>query len=173
MNIIIKAHHVEITDALKEYAQKKIDKVEHFFDQIQHVTINLNIEGTHSLNESQVASAIIKSSGAVITAKEKSPDMYSSIDLLIDKLVVQLKKYKEKLKKHKGNLPLSNILTKPTVVKKEQESIQRYVPKPMGPEDAVLILQEKHLNFLVFRDLKERVCVIYQTDSGEYELIET
>ena len=43
----------------------------------------------------------------------------------------------------------------------------------MGPEDAVLILEEKHLNFLVFRNLKERVCVIYQTDSGEYELIET
>ena len=68
MNVIIKSHHVEITDALKEYAQKKIDKVEHFFDQIQHITINLNIEGTHSLDESQVASAIIKSSGAVITA---------------------------------------------------------------------------------------------------------
>tara|TARA_Y100001968_G_scaffold265678_1_gene254933 strand:- start:103 stop:624 length:522 start_codon:yes stop_codon:yes gene_type:complete len=173
MNIIIKAHHIEITDALKEYAQKKIDKVEHFFDQIQHVTINLNIEGTHSLQESQVASAIIKSSGAVITAKEKSPDMYSSIDLLIDKLVVQLKKYKEKLKKHKGNLPLSNLSTKPPTVKKKEESIQRYIPKPMGPEDAVLILEEKHLNFLVFRDLKERVCVIYRTDSGEYELIET
>ena len=38
MNVIIKAHHVEITTALKEYAQKKIDKVEHFFDQIQHIT---------------------------------------------------------------------------------------------------------------------------------------
>ena len=173
MNVIIKSHHVEITNALKEYAQKKIDKVEHFFDQIQHITINLNIEGTHSLNESQVASAIIKSSGAVITAKEKSPDMYSSIDLLIDKLVVQLKKYKEKLKKHKGNLPLSNIPTKASNQKKETESIQHYIPKPMGTEDAVLILEEKHLNFLVFRDLKERVCVIYRTDSGEYELIET
>ena len=63
MNVIIKAHHVEITDALKEYAEKKIDKVNHFFDQIQHVTINLDIEGLHSNDQNQVASAVIKSSG--------------------------------------------------------------------------------------------------------------
>jgi len=174
MNVIIKAHHVEITDALKEYAEKKIDKVNHFFDQIQHVTINLDIEGLHSNDQNQVASAVIKSSGAVITAKESSPDMYSSIDLLMDKLVVQLKKYKEKLKKHKGNRPVSNVeRTLSTNEKESNEVIQRYIPKPMGFEDAVIALEENELSFLVFRDLKERVCVIYRTDNGEYELIET
>lgn len=173
MNIIIKAHHVEITDALKEYASKKMEKLEHFFQHIQKITINLNVESSSKEEDRQVASAIINSSGTIITGKESSQSMYSSIDILLDKLAIQLKKYKEKLKHHKGHMSSSTLIkNKPeqTQTKRRQD---RYIPKPMGSEDAVLILQDEKLDFLVFRDLKERVCVIYQEEDGEYSVIET
>ena len=69
MNVIIRSHHVEITKALKEYAEKKMVKLEHFFDHIQKITVNLNVESSSAEEDRQVASAIINSSGAVITAK--------------------------------------------------------------------------------------------------------
>jgi putative sigma-54 modulation protein len=174
MNIIIKAHHVEITDALKEYASKKMEKLEHFFQHIQKITINLNVESSSREEDRQVASAIINSSGTIITGKESSESMYSSIDMLLDKLSIQLKKYKEKLKHHKGHMSSSTVLksasekTKPT-----KKRLDRYIPKPMGSEDAVQILQDEKLDFLVFRNLKERVCVIYQEEDGEFSVIET
>ena len=174
MNIIIKAHHVEITDALKEYASKKMEKLEIFFSHIQKITINLNVESSSKEEDRQVASAIINSSGTIITGKESSESMYSSIDMLLDKLAIQLKKYKEKLKKHKGNKSSSSLF-KPVSedVKAPKKRQDRYIPKPMGSEDAVEILQEEKLDFLVFRNLKERVCVIYQEDDGEFAVIET
>tara|TARA_Y200000002_G_scaffold240665_1_gene198883 strand:+ start:203 stop:814 length:612 start_codon:yes stop_codon:yes gene_type:complete len=174
MNIIIKAHHVEITDALKEYASKKMEKLEHFFQHIQKITINLNIESSSKEEDRQVASAIINSSGTIITGKESSQSMYSSIDMLLDKLAIQLKKYKEKLRHHKGHMSSSTVIkSKPTQVSTTKKRQDRYIPKPMGSEDAVQILQDEKLDFLVFRDLKERVCVIYQEEDGEYSIIET
>tara|TARA_A100001015_G_C14846308_1_gene654605 strand:+ start:474 stop:998 length:525 start_codon:yes stop_codon:yes gene_type:complete len=174
MNIIIKAHHVEVTDSLKEYASKRMEKLEHFFQHIQKITINLNIESSSKEEDRQVASAIVNSSGTIITGKESSGNMYSSIDMLLDKLSIQLKKYKEKLRKHKGHLSSTTVLkSKSDVTPAPKINQDRYIPKPMGPEDAVQILQDEKLDFLVFRNLKERVCVIYQQEDGEFSVIET
>ena len=175
MNVIIRSHHVEITKALKEYAEKKMVKLEHFFDHIQKITVNLNVESSSAEEDRQVASAIINSSGAVITAKEASASMYSSIDMLLDKLAIQLKKYKEKLKNHKGRLPVYSAKSKINADKRSvlDQHYERYIPKPMGPEDAAQILQDEKLSFLVFRNLKERVCVIYPSENGQYGIIET
>lgn len=174
MNIIIKAHHVEITDALKEYASKKMEKLENFFSHIQKITINLNVESSSREEDRQVASAIINSSGTIITGKESSQSMYSSIDMLLDKLAIQLKKYKEKLKNHKGHMSSAKLVkTSNDDVKRTKKRQDRYIPKPMGSEDAVVILEEEKLDFLVFRNLKERVCVIYQEEDGEFSVIET
>ena len=52
-------------------------------------------------------------------------------------------------------------------------NVDRYIPKPMGPEDAVQILEDEKLDFLVFRILNERVCVIYQEEDGHYSVIDT
>ena len=177
MNIIVKAHHVEITKALKEYAEKKMEKLDHFFDMIHQVTVNLHIEKSSAEADRQVSSAIISLKGTVITAKEASADMYASIDLLLDKLSKQLKKYKEKMKTHKGqpsghDLLLSSKREKAEPVNRDDDD-KRYIPKPMGVEDAAEILADEKLDFLVFRDLKERICVIYPREDGQYGLITT
>ena len=177
MNVIVRSHHVRITEALKEYAKKKINKLEQFFGHIQQISVNLQINSSSASLDQQEASAMILCSGAVIKATQISEDMYSSIDLLYDKLAIQLKKYKEKIKKHKGNLPSNSYVEAPASNKKDvktvSKGVERYIPKPMGAEDAAEILSSEKLNFLVFRNLKEKICVIYRSDNDEFGLIET
>jgi len=179
MNITIKAQQVQITDALKKYASKKLEKLDKFYDQIQSITISLDVLSAANDNDSQQASATVFASGTLIRGKETSADMYASIDLLYEKLEKQLVKYKEKQKDHKKHASRISHHEKKTSSAPSSQDYEdslelHYVPKPIDPEDAVALLEERHINFIVFRDIEhERVCVVYPLDSGEYGLIET
>ena len=174
MQIIVKAHHVEITPALREYAEKKMEKLDVFFDHINKITVNLHVEAVSSESDRHVASALINMNGGVITAKEHSGSMYSSIDMLLDKLTIQLKRYKEKLKNHRGPSAKGALPTEatPSDTLSDTKHIPPYVKKPMEFEDAIQILESRHLSFLVYHNFHERVCVVYD-DDGCYRLIET
>ncbi len=123
MQLNIRGKGIELTESLKDYAQKKIHKVEHFFHNIQQIDIELEVDKIKEQVESQVAKATVWMSGKIVHATEASADMYASIDLLIDKLDKQVKKFKEKIVQEKRRESskekhiLHEILDKP-----EQES---------------------------------------------------
>ena len=177
MSIIVKSHHVEITGALKEYADKKFERLADTFDNVISSEVNLIIEATSAESDRNVSTAIIKTNAGTVTAREHSDNMYSSLDLLYEKCRKQLKKIKEKQKHHKGHVSsdgheLSSSKSARSN-KNETEEKQRYIPKPIGVEDAEEILKDENLNFLVFRNLKEKICVIYKTENGGSDIIHT
>lgn len=102
MNVNVHGRHIEITDAIQEYAKKKATKIEKFFERIGDVQMILDVEG-----DSHVAEMIVKVlKGPTLIGVVSKGDMYASIDLVVDKLERQLTKYKEKLhsrKRRKGN----------------------------------------------------------------------
>lgn len=180
MLLTIRAHHVSVTAALKEYAQKKMEKLEKFFTNIQEIIIELDVIDSADSNHSQIAMATVFASGTTIRAKEASKDLYASLDLLFDKVEGQLKKYKDKLKDHKGrgdkrNFQSFSIQEPPKHAEKNHrhELKPRYVSKPMYAEDAAYTLDVEHLDFLVFRNADtDQINVIYPLASGDYGLIE-
>ena len=95
MQINLTGHHVEITDALREYVNTKFAKLERHFDHITNVHVILNVEKLR-----QKAEATVHLSGAEVFATSEHEDMYAAIDGLIDKLDRQVVKHKEKLKRH-------------------------------------------------------------------------
>lgn len=102
MNITVHGRHLEITNAIQEYAKKKASKVERFFERIGDVQMILDVEG-----DNHVAEMIVSvTKGPTLIGVVAKGDMYASIDLVVDKLERQLTKYKEKLysrKKRKSN----------------------------------------------------------------------
>jgi|GEM_PF-306764 len=193
MKVTVKTHHVAITKALKSHAEKKLEKLFKFFNNVQSITVELNVIETADENKRQEASAIIHASGTTIKAKSTSKDMYASIDTLYDKAEVQLKKYKEKLRNHKKPGAKRDVVepvaSKPSVkgkgtkkaVNDEAKRIIRaskqkslFVPKPLHPEDAAALLEDKALSFLVFRNSHtDAINVIYPDGKGQFALIET
>jgi putative sigma-54 modulation protein len=91
MQMLISGHHVEVTAALKDYVNTKLEKVERHFDHITSLKVILSID-----NLIQKAEATIHIAGAELFANAESPDMYAAIDLLTDKLDRQILKHKEK-----------------------------------------------------------------------------
>ncbi len=98
MQLNISGHHVEVTDALRNYTSEKLSKLERHFDHITNVHVVLSVE-----KFKQRAEATMHVSGAELFADADSDDMYAAIDALTDKLDRQILKHKEKLvSRHHG-----------------------------------------------------------------------
>ena len=96
MRITVKGRNIEITDAIRAYAEEKIGKVVNHYDQIQSIDIVLNVIKNPSVSQSHTAEVICKFVSGSVKAEESAETMYASIDLVADKINRQVKKFKEK-----------------------------------------------------------------------------
>ncbi|HZV62503.1 MAG TPA: ribosome-associated translation inhibitor RaiA [Methylophilaceae bacterium] len=95
MNLQLTGHHLEITPALKDYVQTKLTRVSNHFDHVIDVRVTMSVEKLV-----QRAEATLHVPGQDLHVECEDENMYSAIDLLIDKLDRQVLKYKEKLVDH-------------------------------------------------------------------------
>jgi len=98
MQLNLTGHHVEITDALRQYVQKKLERVERHFDKVNNTHVILSVD-----NVRHKAEATINMSGNNIFAESTEDDMYAAIDGLMDKLDRQVSKHKQKITNHHHN----------------------------------------------------------------------
>lgn len=96
MRITVKGRNIEITDAIRAYAEEKIGKVMNHYDQIQSIDVVLNVIKNPSVSQSHTAEVLCKFVSGSVKAEESAESMYASIDLVSDKLSRQVKKFKEK-----------------------------------------------------------------------------
>ncbi len=180
MNVVVRTHHVDITPALREYAEKKMEKMTKFFENLQEIIVELNINETVKEESRQIASAVIKVPGKILRAQEVSSNLYKSIDAIYDKMEIQLKKYKGKLKVHqKENQKLSKkieifpISKKAVKIQKSPKTTKLFHQKPLNPEEAAEMMSLEKQSFLMFRNAKtEEINVIYPISVGNYGLLE-
>ncbi len=95
MQLNLTGHHIDLTDALRAYAEEKLGKLERFFDKVGNVHVVLSVEKNR-----QKAEATMHVNGADLFANAEDENMYAAIDALSDKLHRQLKKHKEKTTSH-------------------------------------------------------------------------
>ena len=95
MQININGQHVDLTDSMQDYVNEKFQKLERFFDHINSVHVVLKVEKLR-----QIAEATLHVNQGEIHASSDDENMYAAIDSLVDKLVRQLNKHKEKLNAH-------------------------------------------------------------------------
>ena len=91
MQIQLTGHKVEITPALREFTNNKLERIKRFSDHITSIHVTFDVEKVR-----QIAEAKINLHGSEIHARSESENMYTAIDMLVDKLMRQLTKHKEK-----------------------------------------------------------------------------
>lgn len=96
MRINVKGRNIEVTDAIRSYAEEKIGKVVNHYDQIQSIEVVLNVIKNPSVAENHTAEVICKFTSGSVQAEENATSMYASIDLVADKLNRQVQKFKDK-----------------------------------------------------------------------------
>lgn len=174
----VRGENIEVTQAIRDYAIKKISKLEKYFDD-QEVTAHVNLK-VYSDKTAKVE-VTVPFSFLTLRAEETSPDLYGSIDLVVDKLERQVRKYKTKINR-KSREKASEVLIASIPGEEtsdEDEGIQivrtkRFALKPMDSEEAVLQMNMLGHNFFVFEDAETGgINIVYQRKDQKYGLIET
>ncbi len=175
MRLQVKGKNVELSPTLRDYAQKKLGKLEKHLNDSARVELELAAERNPSIGASQIAEATVWTKGPVLRARESSHDMKASIDLLVDKLERQAQRLRDKRKRgpardhgHAAGPAAPAAPEEPLVVKTKQFAV-----KPMSAEEAVLQLELIGHDFFVFQNAETNdVNVLYRRRDGNYGLIE-
>ena len=174
MQVSVIGRHIEVTDALKQYATEKFSRLDKYLPKAVQAVITLAVvKKVH-----HIAEAVIKSNGVLIQASEETGEMYSAIDLLVEKIESRVRRYKEKLvdHKHHGAKPESPAGTQashpedriPQIIK-----TKRFDLKPMQPEEAVMQMELLDKDFFIFSNIGSgQINVIYKRKDGNVGLIE-
>ena len=96
MRLQVKGKNVEVTPSIREYAERKLAKLERRLAEQTQVEVELSEQRNPSIAASQVAEATVFTKGPTLRVREASPDMRASIDQLVDKLERQVKRYRER-----------------------------------------------------------------------------
>lgn len=182
MELVITGHHVEVTDALRDYAEKKLGKVTRNVDGVNKTQVELSVNKNPSVADNQIVEVTLFAKGTVIRAEESSESMYASIDLVADKIERQIRRYRQKLNghdRHHRQKTSTSIAAEPMTAETETE-IQREIVRSkafpvvaMAPDDAAAQMDLLGHNFFMFiNQFTNQVNVIYHRKDGNYGLIE-
>lgn len=174
MNIIVKGKNIEITPDIKDHVTEKISKILRYFNQAISIDVELLVEKNPSIKANNIAEVTLKTKGATIRVKEASSNIYSAINLIVDKLERQVKKHKNRLidSAQKPNLHTTHELITGGKKKARIVKIKSFEFIPMTPEEAVEQLELLDHSFYIFRNSEtDQVNVIYKRKDGNFGLI--
>ncbi|GCD08569.1 ribosome hibernation-promoting factor, HPF/YfiA family [Clostridium tagluense] len=175
MKVRIIGKNIEITEALKNIMEKKISRFDKYFNPDVEAQITLGVHKNRHTIE-----VTIPFNEVVLRAEEENEDMYTSLDLVVDKLEGQIRKHKTKLeKRNRGTslkfkgIPLYSSSQEEEDMDPKIVKTKKFAFKPMSAEEAVLQMElVGHSFFVYMSDETSEVHVVYKRKDGNYGLIE-
>jgi len=177
MHLTVTFRHLDSNEQLREYVKDKIMRIKKYLDYPVEAQVVLSAEKFR-----KIAEVTLWTNGYTINCQEETGDMFSSIDMVMDKLERQIKKFKDKIHRFKPGPEVQTTRLKLDVISSESleeerepriVKTKRFSAKPMSLEEAVLQLELLNNNFLVYIDAQtQNVNVLYKRKDGDYGLIE-
>lgn len=193
--VTVTGRHVQVTDAMKQYAIDKISKIERYNDRIIDVQITMDI-----IKLDHIVDIVMKVNHTLIKSHAATNDMYASVNIACQKLERQLRRYKKRLTDHHA-APLEMVDLQVNVIRPHrmddleeindqiEEENQRQIEEEMKPheivgrevtslktlseEDAVMKMELSGDAFLIFRhEVDRKLRIIYRRNDGDYGVIE-
>lgn len=192
-NIKITGRHIEITDAMRDYALEKVSKIERFMNRIIDITVIMDIQKLEHRVEIICIAGNIK-----ITSQANSIDMYASIDKATAKLEAQIRRYKDKINDHhakEGAISEMEVIILPRPIYEDELDLEEdgfetqdgedaFHPHEIVEEEKILLKTLNHVeavmkmelsrdHFLIFLDEEDhlKMKVIYRRQDGHYGLV--
>ena len=166
--------NIDSSDTLKSYVQDKLDRFDRLLDNPAEANVVLSVEKFRHMAEINIIGDRL-----TINGKEETVDMYSAIDMVLDKLEKQIKKSKEKIRERRSNAKSrSKEILENEMSGAEDDSeihirIKNIDYKPMDVEEAAMQLDLLDDNFLVFTNARsDQVNVLYRRKDGHFGLIQ-
>ena len=177
----IRGENIEVTPAIREYVEAKVEKVERYFNEDVNATANVNLK---VYNDKQTKVEVtIPMKNVTLRAEERNNDMYAAVDLIVDKLERQIRKHKTKVnrkfrEREGAGVYFANVTKNGAEVEQEEEfqivRTKQFDLKPMDQEEAILQMNMLGHDFYIYTDAEsDATNIVYKRKDGKYGLIET
>jgi putative sigma-54 modulation protein len=184
MQILITGRNLEITNDIRDYVEKKVGKAETFLDGIIEANVVLDLQGHR-----YIAEVTLMARRVTFHAQSETGNIFASIDDVVDKIDIQTRRYKERVKdrRHRASqleaalqLSKADEVDEVDVLEDEEESApqivrvaEKFASKPMTAEEAAMQLELSQNEFLMFLNSEtDQINVVYRRRSGDYGWIE-
>ena len=175
--------NLEITDAIREYVEKKLSRLDRYQNGELMAKVVLSLAGSPHVEKRAKAEVQLDLPGGLLRVEEEDQDLYAAIDRMVDRLETQLKRYKERRfvgRRHAYQGPPPPEVRDMEALRKPEEEegprivrVKRFEMRPMDPEEAVFQMEALGHDFFVFRNAKtDEINVVYRRKDGNYGLIE-
>lgn len=188
MQVQVRGKGVVITDALRDYANRKVNKLSNHFHNLQSAIVTQTIQGQTQKVEVQLECG----DGLKVRCEERGDDLYSAVDRVVDKLERQMQKYKNRAHRSNGHAAhhhhyghhgeVASLRTAPVEIDgmEEVEPVtgrivrhKNFGIKPLGPSEAVEQMELLSHDFFVFENAQTgEVNVLYRREDGNYGILE-
>ena len=175
MKLNIRGDKLEITDAIRDYVEDKLGRLDKYFkDSNINANVLLKVKGNR-----QIIEVTVPTDKYILRSEEENNDLYAAIDLVVDKLEGQIRKNKTKLKKQNIDNKYKDFNFDYELEEDEENNDvivkhKEIEMKPMDSEEAILEMELLGHSFFVYKDVDTgNVNVLYKRKDGNYGLIET
>lgn len=175
MKITLRGKNIEITEAIEEKVSEKLSKLDKYFIVSENVEAKVLVR---TYPYGQKIEVTIPTEYVLLRAEVVDQDLYNAIDLVIDKLEGQIRKYKTRLNRKSKDNKLAFNLASIEPLEEEEEDVlvktKTITPKPMDMEEAIMQMELIGHSFFVYRDAEsDSISIVYRRNDGDYGLIET
>ena len=175
MKITLRGKNIEITEAIEEKVSEKLSKLDKYFIVSENVEAKVLVR---TYPYGQKIEVTIPTEYVLLRAEVVDQDLYNAIDLVIDKLEGQIRKYKTRLNRKSKDNKLAFNLASIEPLEEEEEDVlvktKTITQKPMDMEEAIMQMELIGHSFFVFRDTEtDAISIVYRRNDGDYGLIET
>lgn len=181
MNIIMSGKQMDLTDGIKHAIEEKLGRLDFYL----HPETDVKVTVSAKKARQKVEVTIFPINGPIIRAEDIEENLYAAIDIVYDKLNIQLRKYKKRLQdRHKLNESIRFDAVE-DIEEIDQSSSEdnldiviertkKFGVKPMSPEEAVLQMDLLEHDFYMFRNSESNgISIVYRRKNGGYGLIES
>ncbi|MCU0614773.1 MAG: ribosome-associated translation inhibitor RaiA [Desulfobacterales bacterium] len=171
MHTSVTFKNIDPSDNLRTYAEEKLDRFDRFLDSPAEANVVLSVEKFRHIAEINVIGRKLN-----IVGKEETNDMYSAIDMVLDKIGKQLKKNKEKIRDRRGGAKIGEFAAENINLEeagRKRVMVKNIEYKPMDVDEAIMQMDLVTDNFLVFSNAKtDQINVLYRRKDGNLGLIQ-
>lgn len=174
MKFNVRGNKEVLSDSVRAYVESKVGKLNKYFENPDEITANVVVK---VIGISQIVEVTIPMKGVILRAEVGSKDIYSSIDLVLEKLESQIRKNKTKMK-NRNNKEVIDLFIDFELTEGENDTgklIKRKEidSKPMNEEEAILQMDLLGHDFFMFKNIDtDNVAVVYKRKDGNYGIIE-
>ena len=180
LNFNIRGENIEVTPAIRDYVESKIEKVERYFNEDINATANVNLK---IYNDKQTKVEVtIPMKNLTLRAEVRNADMYAAVDAIVGKLERQIRKHKTKVnrkfrEREGAGLYFANVAQGELAEATEEEytvvRTKQFDLKPMDQEEAILQMNMLGHDFYIYTDGdSDATSIVYKRKDGKYGLIE-